>query len=77
MENVSNVKYTNQESLDNYNLRNSKYSLNQTNEKLGFDVKEKRFKDSGNINPGPGEYLKNKKNEESKNRAKKCYIFKK
>ena len=54
MENVANVKFSNQESLDNYNLKNSKYSVNPINEKLGFDVKEKRFKDSGNINPGPG-----------------------
>ena len=76
MENVANVKFSNQESLDNYNLKNSKYSVNPINEKLGFDVKEKRFKDSGNINPGPGEYFKNGKNEESKNRAKSAMYLK-
>ena len=44
MENVSNVKFTNQESLDNYNIRNSKYSVNPSVEKLVFDVKEKSSK---------------------------------
>ena len=77
MENLANVRFSNYEEIDNNNIK-AKYGLNQGKEKLGFDVKEKRFKDPSFINPGPGEYFqkkKNNKNEESKGRARSALFL--
>ena len=58
----------------------SKKNIFPGKEKLGFDIKVKRFKDEMNKNPGPGEYFKgknnNKKIEEAKGRVDyQGYIF--
>ena len=34
----------------------TKYDINKTKEVLGFEVKDKRFKNVSNLNPGPGNY---------------------
>ena len=77
IENLSNIKLLNYEELDNKNIK-SKFNLMHPKEKLGFDVKEKRFRDNNNYNPGPGEYFqknKNKNNEESKIRARSALFI--
>ena len=79
LENLANIKYTSQEEnilQDKYlsktgNNFNTKYNMNNQKEVLGFEVKEKRFKNASNINPGPGDYFQDNKNEKSKSlRAK-------
>lgn len=78
IENLASIRLSNHVDADNNNIK-SKYSLNYPKEKLGFDVKEKRFKNSGNINPGPGEYFQknknNKKHEELKTRARSALFL--
>ena len=72
IKNLACIRLSNHEEADNNNIK-SKFDLHYPKEKLGFDVKEKRFKNPNNINPGPGEYFqkkKHKKNEESKGRAR-------
>ena len=69
IENLACIRLSNHEDADSNNIK-SKFDLHYPKEKLGFDVKEKRFKKSNNINPGPGEYFQKKKHEESKGRAK-------
>ena len=43
----------------------TKYNVNNGKEVLGFEVKEKRFKKSPNINPGPGDYFQENKEEQT------------
>ena len=69
LQNISNIKYANQEEnlvQDKYlsktgNSQKTKYNINKSKEKLGFDIKEKRFRNPENSNPGPGNYFKNTK----------------
>ena len=79
LENLANIKQTSQEenilqhkylSKTGNNFK-TKYNVNNQKEVLGFEVKEKRFKNVSNINPGPGEYFQNIKSEnQNKFRAK-------
>ena len=72
--NKANLKYSSQEEnilQDKYlsktgNNFQTKYNINNQKEVLGFEVKEKRFKNSSNINPGPGDYFQNGINEKQK-----------
>ena len=75
-ENLANIKLSNYDDIDN----NIKGQLDFTTkkEKLGFDVKEQRFKNPNSINPGPGQYFqtnKNKKNEVFKSRARSALFL--
>ena len=79
IKNSANIKYSGQEEnivQDKYlsktgNNFNTKYDVNDQKEVLGFEVKEKRFKNSSNINPGPGNYFKDEQNKKvNKLRAK-------
>ena len=72
LENLANIKQSN---LDDFNLNKpkSKKNIYSTREKLGFDIKVKRFNDEINKNPGPGHYFKGNKtnkNEETKGRVR-------
>ena len=70
IENMANIKQSN---LDDFNPNNTQSKNIFEKEKLGFDIKAQRFKEEMNKNPGPGDYFKgkkNKKNEESKSRAR-------
>ena len=72
LENLANIKQSNLDDLNLYKSQ-SKNNMFSTREKLGFDIKVKRFKDAINKNPGPGQYFKGKninKIEESKVRAR-------
>ena len=76
LKNLSSIKYSGQEenllqekylSKTGNNFR-TKYDINKTKEVLGFEVKDKRFKNVSNLSPGPGDYelggdisIKNKK----------------
>ena len=62
--NLSSIKYSGQEenllqekylSKTGNNFR-TKYDINKSKEVLGFEVKDKRFKNVSNLNPGPGDY---------------------
>ena len=74
LENLANIKYSSQEEnllQDKYlsktgNNFKTKYNVNNQKEVLGFEVKEKRFKNSSNINPGPGDYSQDNQNEKQK-----------
>ena len=74
LENLANIKYSSQEEnllQDKYlsktgNNFKTKYNVNNQKEVLGFEVKEKRFKNSSNINPGPGDYFQDNQNEKQK-----------
>ena len=69
IENLANVKFSNQEELNNNNF-------NSKNEKLGFNVKEERFKSAKGIIPGPGDYFQqDKKKDQSKERPKSALHF--
>ena len=79
IENLANIKHSSQEEnilQDKYlsktgNNFNTKYNINNQKEVLGFEVKERRFKNSSNINPGPGDYFQDNQNIKTKNlRAK-------
>ena len=78
LENLANIKRSN---LDEFNLfkSQSKKNIFPGKEKLGFDIKVKRFKDEMNKNPGPGEYFKgknnNKKIEEAKGRVRSALFL--
>ena len=63
MENLANIRLWNYEDLENNNNFKIKSKLNliQPKEKLGFDVKEQRFKNPENINPGQGNIFKKRK----------------
>ena len=72
LENLSNIKRSN---VDGFilNKSHSEKNLYADSERLGFDIKGKRFKDEVNNNPGPGEYFKEnkmKKYNDSNHRAK-------
>ena len=72
LENLSNIKRSN---VDGFilNKSHSEKNLYADSERLGFDIKGKRFKDEVNKNPGPGEYFKEnkmKKYNDSNHRAK-------
>ena len=72
LENLSNIKRSN---LDDFNQNKSESEKNICieKEKLGFDIKGKRFKDEINKNPGPGEYFRDnkiKKYNDTKQRAR-------
>ena len=72
LENLSNIKRSN---VDGFilNKSHSEKNLYSDSERLGFDIKGKRFKDEVNKNPGPGEYFKEnkmKKYNDSNHRAK-------
>ena len=77
MENLANIKLSNYEDLENNSNFKIKAKLNliQPKEKLGFDVKEQRFKNPDNINPGPGEYFQKKKNKGNKGRARSALFL--
>ena len=73
IQNEAEVRYLNQEEniqqeKSKINTQNTKYNLRNNVEKLGFDIKEKRFKEKINDNPGPGKYFHYENN--NKNRAK-------
>ena len=79
LENLAKIKQTSQEEnllQDKYlsetgNNFKTKYNVNNQKEVLGFEVKDKRFKNVSNINPGPGDYFQNIQNEkQNKFRAK-------
>ena len=65
LRNLSSIKYSGQEEnllQDKYlsktgNNLKTKYEVNKTKEVLGFEVKDKRFKNVSNLNPGPGDYF--------------------
>ena len=85
LENLACIKYSSQEEnllQDKYlsktgNNFNTKYNINNQKEVLGFEVKEKRFKNNSNINPGPGDYFQDNQNEkQNKNRAKSALEIK-
>ena len=72
LENLASIKRSN---VDDFNPNKTQFkkTIFHVKEKLGFDIKDQRFKEGINKNPGPGEYFKgnkNKKNEESKGRAR-------
>ena len=80
MENLANIKLSNYQDIDNINNNNikSQFDLIPQKEKLGFDVKAKRFKNQIISNPGPGQYFqknKNKKNEEYKSRVRSALFL--
>ena len=86
IENLSKIKYSNQtENLlqEKYlyrtgNNTKTKYNINKTKELLGFEVKDKRFKQELNDYPGPGKYFQeNKEANNNKLRAKSAIEFKK
>ena len=68
LENIANIKYSSQEEKlvqNKYlsktgNNAKTKYNINQSKDILGFEVKEKRFKNVSNMNPGPGDYFQDK-----------------
>ena len=78
--NLSSIKYSGQEEnllQDKYlsktgNNFRTKYDINRAKEVLGFEVKDKRFKNVSNLNPGPGDYFLEDKssNKNQKLRAK-------
>ena len=79
LENIANIKYSSQEEKliqNKYlsktgNNAKTKYNIDQSKDILGFEVKEKRFKNSSNMNPGPGEYFQDKEEgKQKKYRAK-------
>jgi hypothetical protein len=79
LENLANIKQSSQEEnllQDKFlsktgNNFKTKYNVNNQKEVLGFEVKEKRFKNVSNINPGPADYFQNNQNSnKSKIRAK-------
>ena len=79
LENLANIKQSSQEEnllQDKYlsktgNNFKTKYNVNNQKEVLGFEVKDKRFKNVSNINPGPGDYFQNIHDEkQNKYRAK-------
>ena len=65
LRNLSSIKYSGQEEnllQDKYlsktgNNFRTKYDVNKSKEVLGFEVKDKRFKNVSNLNPGPGDYF--------------------
>ncbi len=62
IQNEAEFKYLNQEEIiqqkkNKINTQNTKYNLRNNVEKLGFDIKEKRFKEKINDIPGPGKYF--------------------
>ena len=65
LRNLSSIKYSGQEEnllQDKYlsktgNNFKTKYEVNEVKEVLGFEVKDKRFKNVSNYNPGPGDYI--------------------
>ena len=64
IQNQAEFKYLNQEEIiqqekNKINTQNTKYNLRNNVEKLGFDIKEKRFKEKINDIPGPGKYFNN------------------
>ena len=72
LENLSNIKRSNADGFI-LNKSHSEKNLYADSERLGFDIKGKRFKDEVNKNPGPGEYFKEnkmKKYNDSNHRAK-------
>ena len=78
IENLASIKRSNYEDSENNNNIKSSFNIVQPKEKLGFDVKEQRFKYSGNYNPGPGEYFQNKKSkniEGEKSRARSALFL--
>jgi len=78
--NLSSIKYSGQEEnllQDKYlsktgNNFRTKYEVNKAKEVLGFEVKDKRFKNASNLSPGPGNYFQEDKslNKNQKLRAK-------
>ena len=65
MRNLSSIKYSGQEenlvqdkflSKTGNNFR-TKYDINKSKDVLGFDIKDRRFKNVSNLNPGPGNYF--------------------
>ena len=65
MRNLSSIKYSGQEenlvqdkflSKTGNNFR-TKYDINKSKDDLGFDIKDRRFKNVSNLNPGPGNYF--------------------
>ena len=62
IQNEAEARFLNQEEIiqqenNKINTQNTKYNLRSNAEKLGFDIKEKRFKEKINDNPGPGKYF--------------------
>ena len=74
LENMANIKLSSQEEnlLQDKSLSKTgnnvktKYYINKCKEVLGFEVKEKRFKNTLNFNPGPGNYFRNNKEEKKR-----------
>ena len=64
MRNLSSIRFSGQEEnllQDKYlsktgNNFRTKYDINKAKEVLGFEVKDKRFKNVSNLSPGPGDY---------------------
>ena len=64
LRNLSSIKFSGQEESllqDKYlsktgNNFRTKYNINNAKEVLGFEVKDKRFKNFSNLSPGPGDY---------------------
>ena len=75
LENIANIKYSSQEEKliqNKYlsktgNNAKTKYNIDQSKDVLGFEVKEKRFRNISNINPGPGDYFQDKEEGNQKN----------
>ena len=75
IKNLANIKYSSKEEnilQDKYlsktgNNFNTKYNVDNQKEVLGFEVKDKRFKDPTNIGPGPGNYFQENENDKQKN----------
>ena len=85
LKNLSSIKYSGQEEhllQEKYlaktgNNIKTKYDINKEKEVLGFEVKDKRFKNVFNLNPGPGDYFIEDKslNKNKKSRAKSAMEF--
>ena len=85
IKNLSSIKYSGQEEhllQEKYlaktgNNIKTKYDINKEKEVLGFEVKDKRFKNVFNLNPGPGDYFLEDKslNKNKKSRAKSAMEF--
>ena len=79
IKNKSELKHLNQEEIiqqDKYenasgNNINTKYNFRQNAEKLGFEVKDRRFKEIENYVPGPGKYFTESKIEQKIKHLKK------
>ena len=83
IKNLSSIKYSGQEEhllQEKYlyktgNNLKTKYGINKEKEVLGFDIKDKRFKNVFNLNPGPGDYFLEDNSNNKKSRAKSAIEF--